>query len=586
CRHSHSDPHWEQKAAQVMAREQVTLFGLPIVKNRSVSYARFDLPLARELFITHALVRCEYATKGRFMEHNQRVMDEVHRLHDKARRSDMFADENEVFGFFDKRLPQDVHSGKTFEDWRTKAEATNPTLLHLTLEDLLLGEQALSPAQYPDQLVVRGVALPLSYRFDPGEDDDGVTISIPLAMLPQLDPEVMAGAIPGWHATKISALLESLPKAQRKSLAPHAADLAARVRPFEMPLLPALERAIFELTGERVGRDAWDLRMLPPYLAATFRVIDDRDKVLATGKDLAELQRQLGHRARELWAAAPRASLERKNLRAWDFGELPESVTVDVGGRRMQAYPALVETETAVDLQLLDSPAGAATASRAGIRRLFMIALGLTPAKLETQLSGALAKDTRRALALRALDEAFLLDDLPRDKVAFSARLATGRLHVAEHMQELGRLGLELQVELAKVQASLKALAGKPGISRAAFDDMQSQLRHLVPADYLATTPIDRLTHIHRYLRALTIRLQRQAHDPQKDQQKAAAIVPIWQSFVARHDELRAKGRGRELADFGWLVEEARVQVFAPELKTAVSISVPRLKETWDSISR
>ena len=585
CKRSHSDPHWEQKLAQVMAREQVTVFGLPIVKQRPVAYAKFDPGYAREVFITHALVRYELTTKAPFMAHNQRVSDEVARLRDKARRSDMFADENEVFAFFDKLLPEHVHSGKTFEDWRAQAEAKNPRILFLSLADLLLGDAQLSPAQFPDQLVLRGVALPVSYRFDPGEDDDGITISIPLAMLPQLDPEVMAGTIPGWHLAKVTALLESLPKTQRKALVPFATELAGAVKPFESPYLPALEKAIFQLTGERVGRDAWELRQLPPYFAPMFQIVDDRP--IAAGKDLAELQRTLGHRAKALWTAAPRGSFERKNLRAWDFGELPETVTVDVGGRKMQAYPALVETETAVDLQLLDSPAAAAAASRAGVRRLIMVALGFTPAKLETLISGALAKDLRRQLALRALDEAFDLDKLPRDKVAFVARLATGRLVLDETLKELAHLGLELSTELTRVQAILKPLAGKPGITRGVFEDVTSQLARIVPPDFLATTPLDRLHHIHRYLRGITLRLQRQSVDPQKDLQKATAIMPLWQGFVAREAELRAKGRTREELDsFAWLVEEARISIFAPELKTAVPISLPRLTDLWKSLSR
>ncbi len=587
CKRSHSDPHWEQKLSQVMAREQVTVFGLPIVKQRPVAYAKFDPAYARELFITHALVRYEFTTKAPFMAHNQRVANEVARLRDKARRSDMFADENELFAFFDKLLPETVHSGKTFEDWRAQAEVKLPRILFLSLDDLLLGDAQLSPAQFPDQLVVRGVALPVMYRFDPGEDDDGITISIPLAMMPQLDPEVMAGTIPGWHLAKVTALLESLPKTQRKALVPFATELASGVKPFESPYLPALERAIFQLTGERVGRDAWELRQLPPYFAPMFRIVDERDKALASGKHLADLQRQLGHRAKELWTAAPRGSYERKNLRTWDFGELPETVTVDVGGRKMQAYPALVETETAVDLQLLDSPAAAATASRAGVRRLIMVALGFTPAKLETLISGALAKELRRQLALRALDEAFGLEQLPRDKVAFAARLATGRLVLDATVKELAQLGLELSTELTRVQAILKPLAGKPGITRGVFEDVTSQLKRIAPPDFLATTPLARLPHIHRYLRGVTLRLQRQSVDPQKDLQKATAITPLWQGFVTREAELRAKGRTREeLDNFAWLVEEARISIFAPELKTAVPISLPRLTDIWKSLSR
>src|SRR5204862_5094089 len=137
------------------------------------------------------------------------------------------------------------------ETWRTEAEVREPGLLHLSLADLLIAdEHDLTPERFPDQLVVAGVALPLSYRFDPGEDDDGITVTVPLAMLLQLDPDVLRWTIPGWHGAKIAALLESLPKALRKPLSPldaRAAELSNRLRPFDGPMLPALERAIFEL---------------------------------------------------------------------------------------------------------------------------------------------------------------------------------------------------------------------------------------------------------------------------------------------------------------------------------------------------
>ncbi|HEX4416718.1 MAG TPA: ATP-dependent RNA helicase HrpA [Kofleriaceae bacterium] len=603
CRHSHGDPHWEQKQGQVMAKEQVTLYGLPIVKDRKVAYARFDPALCRSMFITHALVRHEYTTRAAFMEHNRRVLDEVQRLRDKARRSDMLADEYEVGLFFDKRLPDTVCSAKTFEDWRRGAEAADPAILELSVADVLLDEaHELSPERYPDQLAVRGAALPLGYKFDPGEDDDGVTATVPLALLPQLDPAVLAWTIPGWHAIKIAALLEALPKALRKALAPLdplAAELAAALRPFDGAMLPALERAIAERTGERVPRDAWDLRALPAYLELGFRVVDERDKVLGQGRDLAELQRALGHRARELWAAAPRERHERTGLKAWDLDALPASVTIDVGGRRLLAYPALVDTETAVDVRLLESPVAAAEATREGLRRLFLFQLSTSLGKLEAQLPGSLGAGPlaagapippRRQIVLRALDEAFRLTDpdaIPRTRAAFVERLTEGRTELPLALAQLGRLAVELGAELDKVRVALKALTGKPGVPRTVVDDVQGQLTHLAPPDLLRTTSATRLGHIARYLKAIHIRLQRQAHDPQKDQQKATQVAPFWQRYLTRRDELRAKGRPlTELADFGWLIEELRVQTFAPELKTAVPVSAQRLQDVWAKISR
>jgi len=604
CRRSHGDPHWEQKQGQVMAREQVTLYGLPIVKDRKVAYGRFDQALCRTMFITHALVRHEYTTKGTFMEHNRRLLDEVQRLRDKARKSDMLADEYELGVFFDKRLPDSVYSGKTFEDWRRAAEARDPSVLKLSLADILLGEAyELSPERYPDQLVVRGGALPLSYRFDPGEDDDGITATVPLALLPQLDPAVLAWTIPGWHEAKLLAMLESLPKPLRKALAPLdalAMELAAHLRPFEGAMLPALERAVHERTGERVPRDAWDVRALPAYLELYFRVVDERDKVVGQGRDLAELQRSLGHRAKELWAAAPRERHERSGMKAWELDALPVSVTLDVGGRRVLAYPALVDTEKAVDVRLLESPGVAAEATREGLRRLFLFQLSTTLAKLEAQLPGSLAngplvapgapQPLRRQIVLRALDEAFRLIDpeaTPRTKAAFNERLADGVAELPLALAQLGRIAVALGAELERVRVAHKALAGKPGVPRAVFDDIQSQLVHLVPPDLLRTTSIARLDHIARYLKAIQIRLQRQAHDPQKDQQKAALVAPFWQRYLTRLDELRAQGRSvAALDELGWLIEELRVQTFAPELKTAVPVSAQRLQDLWAKISR
>ena len=599
CRRSHGDPHWEQKQGQVMAKEQITLYGLPIVKDRKVAYARFDPKLCREMFITHALVRGEYATKGAFMEHNRRLQDEVQRLRDKARKSDMLVDEYHLAEFFDQRLPPTVVSGKTFEDWRQEAEARDPNILKLSLGDILLDEAyELAPDRYPDQLTIGKAAVPLRYKFDPSEDDDGVSLHIPLALLPQLDPDVMAWTIPGWHQAKILALLESLPKASRKALAPLdqlAVELAASIKPFSSPMLATLERAITDRTGERIGHDAWDPRSLPAYFSLYFHVVDEHDKVVQHGRDLGELQRSLNARARQLWASAPRERYEKTGITAWDFGELPAQVTIDVGGRKVAAYPALVATETAVDLRLLESPAAAATANREGMRKLFMVQLRTTPGRLEAQLSGALgtgplvatgaAVPLRRQIVLRALDEAFQLGDptaLPRDKAAFTARLNEGRDAVSLALAQLGQIAVELNAELDKVRLALKPLANKPGIPKLVYDDVTSQVAHLTPPDLMQTASPARLVHLARYIKAILVRLQRQANDPPKDQQKAAQVLPFWQKFIAKRDELRAKGRtSPELEEVGWLIEELRVQTFAPELKTAVPISLQRVQDAW-----
>jgi ATP-dependent helicase HrpA len=579
CKRSYGDPHWEQRAAQVVAKEQVTLYGLPIVKNRNVSYANFDPVLAREMFIIHALVRQEYATKGTFMEHNRALLDEVQRLRDKARKSDMVADEYALADFFEQRIPPEVVSGKTFETWRRDAEARDPRVLFLSRADILLDEaRDLSPERYPDTL---GPLLPVTYKFEPGADDDGITVSVPLAMLPQLDPAVMSWTIPGWHTDKLRALLDTLPKAARKALMPLedlATALAAELRPFDGPMLPAVERAIHLRTGERIPRDAWDLAQLPAYLSFTYRIVDENDRTVAEGRDLADLQRSLNRRATELWSRAPRAKHERTGLKTWDLDALPTSVTVDVGGRPLLAYPALVDAEHSVDVRLLESPAAAAASSRDGLRRLFVLNSGTSIGKLEQQLPASLAP-IKRQLVLRALDEAFRTAELPTSKGNFAERLAEGRARHTDTLGELVRVAIDLYAEHEAVRAAMKPLVSRPGATRAVLDDIQSQLVHLVPPDLMRGTPTSRLVHITRYLKAIVVRLQRASHDVQKDQQKAAVVAPFWQKFQA----LAATPERTELL---WLIEELRVQTFAPELKTAVPISVQRLQDSWARLAR
>jgi len=396
------------------------------------------------------------------------------------------------------------------------------------------------------------------------------------------------------------------PKAVRKALRPLGdlvLALATKLRPFEGPLLTTLERAIFEIRGERVGREAWDLRALPAYLDMSFRVVDERDKVLAHSRDLADLQRTLGHRAKELWATAPRERHERTGLKTFDLDALPASVTVDVGGRRLLAYPALVESETAVDVRLLESPQAAADATRAGLRKLFLIAMGTTLTKLEAQLPPSLALGPqaptpgavppRRQVIQRALDDAFRLADpadLPRTKAAFTERLAAGKVAFPGQLGQLARIAVELGAEFEKVRLAVKALTGKPGAPRAVVDDLTAQFAHLAPPDLIRVMSTTRLGHILRYLKAVQVRLQRQAYDPPKDLQKAALVAPFWKNYQTRRAELLARNvplaELREIEEFGWLVEELRVQTFAPELKTAVPISAQRLTDLWATLPR
>ena len=599
CKRSYGEPGWAERTAQVMAKEQLTLYGLPIVRDRRIHYGPIDPPASRRLFILHALVRQEYTARAPFMDENRDLFEEVRRLRDRARKSDMLADDEAVALFFEKRVPDGIYSGKTFEHWRKQAEAEDPRVLCLSLADVLLDEAAdLSPARFPDALTVAGATLPLTYRFDPGEDDDGVTLTVPIALLPALDPALLEWTIPGWHAEKIALLCHGLPKASRKAIAPLAdvaRELAQGIRPFEAPMRTALSRAVHDLTGARVPEDAWTVTDLPPYLRFYFRVLDG-DRVIGEGRDLAELQERFTGRARDAWARLPRASWEREGLTGWTFDALPEHVAVEIGGQKLFAYPALCDAETSVALRPLPSRAAADEATRAGLRRLFLLQMGTSLQKLEQQVPASVAMsaltDTtgapRRKLALRALDEAFLLGGtaFPRTRAAFTERLEAGRRRLPVVIKELGALAQEIGAELDKTRSILRALAGKPGAPRAALDDVHTQLAHLAPSDLLSREPRERLAHLPRYLRAIQVRLDRLPNGPQKDQAKAAQVLPFWNDWLKHHEGLRARGAPAEdLEAFRWLVEEYRVSIFAPELRAAVPVSTQRLAEQWKALA-
>lgn len=600
CRRSYGDPHWEERPAQVMARENVTLYGLPIARDRKVHYGPIDPRASRRIFLVHALVRQEYAICAPFMDHNRQLFEEVRRLRDRARKSDMLADDDAVALFFEARVPEGVYSGKTFAAWREEVEAKDPRVLFLSLADVLLDEAGdLSPDRFPDTITLYGAELPLSYRFEPSEDDDGITLTLPLALLPQADPGVLEWTIPGWHAEKIALLCHGLPKALRKAIMPVAevaSTVAESVRPFDGPMLPALGRAIHELTGARVPDAAWNLSVLPPYLRFYFRVVDG-DRVIGEGRDLADLKERFGARARDAWRSLAKTSLEREGLVSFAVDALPAEVPVVVGGQRVLAYPALVDTETSAAIRLLPSRAAADEATRAGLRRLFLLQLGSSLNKLEQQFPASVAMSSladlsggapRQKLALRALDEAFNLDDpasFPRTRAAFNARFEAGRRDLPGLIASLGRIAQEISVELDKARSSLRALTGKPGAPKVALDDVREQLAHLVPPGLFARTSRERLTHLPRYLRAIQVRLERLPNGPQKDQAKAQQVAPFFRDWLAQREALLSRGvPAEDLEAFRWLIEEYRVSIFAPELRAAVPVSSQRLSEQWSAI--
>lgn len=587
---SYSDPHWSEKSARASVREHATLFGLQVLKDRSVDYSKISPVRARLMFLEHALVRGEYKTKGDFFERNRALLDEVARLRDKARQSDMLADDEALLAFFDRRVPESVVNGPTFESWRVSAERTDPKCLHLALSDVLAAESELSPTDYPDELELHGARMPLSYRFDPAADDDGVTLDVPLALVPRLDPAALDWTIPAWHERRLLELLHGLPKAQRKELGdlPELAKtLAADLRPFSEPLLPALVRAVRKHTGAQLGAGAFRSDTLVPYLRLNCRVCDERGKPLAESRDLPQLFERFGARAREaLQTVNPAADFQRRGLTTWNFGDLPASVTRRVLGTALDLYPAIVDQKSSVDLELLDSQALATRATRAGIRRLASFALAASVKPLEkrfprpfTRRVGMPASSNeteafRDAVRTRILDEALFANggELPRSKQRFEQLLEAAKSELdraaARVLQALSHANLELDETLRAIEKAEQQPSGA-----AAVRDMRQQLTELFPMDLISTAELTQLAHYPRYLKAIRLRLSRALVDPRKDSAKLEPLLPTLLLFRSKRTRAEDPTAARALF---WAFEELRIATFAPELKPAFPITLAK----------
>ncbi len=585
----YADPHWSEKSARASVKQHATLFGLPVFRDRSVEYARIAPVEARRMFIDHALVRGEFRTRGAFQAKNRELLGEVARLRDKARRSDMLADGEALIAVFDRRLPASVVDGPTFEVWREEAEKKDPAVLLLSLEDVLAGDPGLVPSDYPDTLTLHAASLPLTYRFDPSADDDGITVTLPLVLLAQIHPGELDWTVPGMHREKIAALLHELPRAVRRELGsiPEVADgLAARLVPFRGPMIPALAEGLATIAGVDVAEESFRPDAAPAFLRLTCRVVGERGELIAQGRDIADLWARLRPRALEAWKdASQHPRWERKGLTAWDFGDLPAFVSRDVGSATVRAYPGIVDRDTSVELALFETQGAADAASRAGVRRLLALAARGALSTVVSRIPPAFARPSgasasraegdafRAAVLARIVDEAFGLargTGLPRTKRAFDDLLAMGAPRIDPAFALFGPAIARASAELDRTLQALRSAAKHPG-AQLAIAEIRAQLERLFAPDLIAWIPLGRLEDLPRYLRAAQTRLGRAIADPRKDADKLAPIAPLWAAYLAK--ESAARDRETALA-IRWSFEELRVAVFAPELKVRAPVSV------------
>jgi ATP-dependent helicase HrpA len=596
-KHDIHEPHFQASTGRVGAWDRITLYGLVVAPRAPVNFARHDPAEARRLFIQHGLVEGQLRSRSLGLAANLATVAEIAEMEARGRRRDLLAEEDRLRAFYDQRLPTDVMDGPAFEAWIRKAEKADPRALQIDRAALLQEPEASLPqGAYPDTLEVQGLRLPLSYRFEPGQQDDGVTVSIPIAALNGLPDWLGEWLVPGLLQERVVGLLRSLPKGLRRNFVP-APDFAKaaleRMPTHEGPLLPALTAALEAITGTRVPADAWRPEALERHLIMRFRVLDPDGGETASGRNLPALKARLGDSAGAHFDRTRPDDITREGIACWDFGPLPEFVEFEHQGAQLRAYPALADAGDSVDLRLEPDADSARRLQRGGLRRLFLLGCHRIVRDLRRQLPDIQhaclhyaplgSCETLKEQVLAAAAERVFLAETPwpRDPAAFEACLEAGRPQLTPTAMELSRLAARILADWHQLRRRLDGDLPLSWIEPA--QDIRDQLAHLVPADFLLATPPAVLPELPRYLQAIDRRLQRLEHTPDKDRRLRVDIEPMWDEakrLLAAHPE------DPRILRFRYRVEELRVSVFAQELGTREKVSIQRLSRELDELRR
>lgn len=598
---NHFEPHWEKKRGQVVAFEQITLYGLIVVGRRPVHFGPIDPPASRELFIREGLVRGEIQSRAKCLAANRQLLEQLDELEAKARRRDILADEETLFGFYEERLPQDIHQTATFDSWYRTESQKNPQLLIMREEDVLAREASeVTAAQYPDHLQLGELTLALSYHFEPNHPRDGVTLTVPAPLLPALPGERLEWLVPGLIEAKCIALVRNLPKALRKNFVPvpdFIKAALARITFAEGSLPQALGRELLRMTGARVSDEAWAeaAQQVDSHLRMNIEVLDGQGKLLGEGRDLAELTARYAE-ASQAALAAPATAKGQQPVQAKAFAPVAEKTQQKIAGLSMTVYPALVEEGGTVKEGRFSTLAEAEFQHRRALQKLLLQQLA-EPAKfLRGKLPGLtelglLYRELGRVEALvedillASLDSCILDGEasLPRDGAGLASLAERKRGGWAEHAERLARLTLDI---LKLWHALQKRFKGKIDLSQAvALNDIKQQLSNLVYPGFVRDTPAQWLKELPRFLKAIELRLEKLGSQVQKDRVWSGELSNLWAQYQVRLAKHRQEGkRDAQLELYRWWLEEYRVSLFGQQLGTKVPISDKRLSKQWSLV--
>ncbi|APZ92002.1 ATP-dependent RNA helicase HrpA [Fuerstiella marisgermanici] len=653
----HSEPHWDSKAGNVMCFEKVSLWGLPIVPRRKTSFAKVDAAKSRELLIQFGLVELallygkteeerdsEFAeeertllsgsrsrlTPGRstlpnpsssafrsgpvkpktgwgrdfpFLSHNVGVLEQVKELQARTRQHDLLPTEDALFEFYDKQIPHDVADRNRLRQWYRRTVKSQPALLQFDINTFTSeSERQEGSAEFPPSMKMGTMDLPLSYQLDPGRNADGVTVTVPCEGLAQLDQNRLTWLVPGLLSQKVTELIRSLPKDLRRKFVPApdtAREVLEKLQFAKGNLLSAVATQLTRIAGEPVRPEDFALSNLPDHLRANIRLIDNNKAVVAESRDpdqlRATLQTKTNNAFQKSQPSPEELQWQRKGFKAWDFADIPVSISITRAGMKMKSFPAIRDDGESVGLTLCQSAVEAQAVLRKGLRRMFLLTdreriqrqVKHLP---ELQKIQSMAKcipglDVVLQLQLLMVERAYLSPtDLPRTKAQFDDFVVQGRKRLGVVVQEFVQL---IPALFRQHQVTTRILADAMG---SGWDhlvhQMERQLAELFHSKFLQDTPWPWLIQFTRYMTGIRMRLDRlNSGGIRNEDLRLREFAPYADRFLIRRAEMQKQQRNDPMLDhYGWMLEEFRLTVFAQKLGTAIKVSGKLLDEQWERV--
>ena len=615
-RRSWFDPHWEKKAMQVVAYERSTIYGIVINPKKRINFGPISPKEAREIFIRQGLVggeiNADYERRWAFYRHNQQLILDIEMLEHKSRRPDVLVDDELIFAFYDRIVPEGLCDGISFDHWLRNASKETVEKLFLLREELMRHEAAgVTTDAFPHRIRLADNEFELSYHFEPGSPKDGVSLTLPLSQLNQIPDAACEWLVPGLIKEKVIHLIKTLPQKIRARLVPVPEFSEEFVSIMQKPegylnanppaLIPALIQTMlktrgFAARGVEITQDAFRPDMLSAHFFFNFKLIDEDGRLLAQSRNLNELRREWGNLAKQEFSETHEVPTEYTGMTDWTFGELSDLLSAKSGGfgtaQNIVGYPGLCDDGNSVSFRVFDTQDEARVSHKKGLIKLFRLQFREQIRYLEKNLPGLSSmgmqfvsmgtiEELRNQLINLALIRACLGEPWPTNREAFKQRCVEAKTRLNLLAQEICRLIAQILADWQNVQKKLGAFKNRND----AVIDIDKQLSLLIHPRFIPETPFERLQHYPRYLKAIILRLDKLKADPLRDARLMAEMKTLLENYKRRAGIMKKQGvTDEKLEQFRWLLEELRVQLFAQELRTPAPVSVKRLQKMWGAL--